>query len=134
MDKEKLKDKILSCISIDEKTLCWNWTGYSKSSNGKFFPTLTFNGKKYSAIRTSFEIFIGEVFEDNLLIYRNCKNTKCVCPDHLEIRTRKSFAIERPRKSFCKHGHSMEDCYEIKTMGRIYRQCKKCQQIRRKKK
>lgn len=70
-------------IDIDDRTECWNWTGYmSNSTDGKCYGIFGHNGNEIAHRRT-FKLFKGQ-FPDHLMIRHQCHNRLCVNPEHLE--------------------------------------------------
>ena len=91
---------ILSRVSIDEKSGCWNWTG-PLQKNG--YGTTSINNKTRLAHRVSYECFrepIAEIpgYHGAVLMHR-CDNRKCVNPDHLQIGTIQDNAADMVEKN-----------------------------------
>ncbi len=137
---ERFEEKyIISDNNFYEDIPCWEWTAYKmKSGYG------TFHLPEYGetcAHRASYILHKGlipETFEIDHL----CKNTSCVCPEHLEAVTRREnlFRSDCPsalnkRKETCKHGHifNEENTLFDKNGNRSCRTCNNIKERRKRK-
>lgn len=118
---------------------CWEWVGGCNGGYGLFRLTLP-NSKvvQIYAHRFSYEALNGTVIPDSMTIDHLCRNTKCVNPAHMEVvsleeNCRRGYnpsAINR-RKTKCKYGHSLDDCYVFKKChGGFARVCRICWNLR----
>lgn len=87
-----IKERLLSFISIDDISGCWNWTGSTSRGYGQ----LSKGWKKapYKAHRLSYELFVGAI-PDGLVIRHKCDNPRCANPSHLEIGTQQDNVTDR---------------------------------------
>lgn len=105
--------------------VCWEWEGAQKPTGyGNFAPV---RSQTVLAHRWAWEYLIGPIPPGMELDHR-CKNTRCVCPDHLEIVTSQENtrrASKGKRRDFCARGHHFtpENTYIDKKGGRICRTC-----------
>ena len=105
---------------------CVEWIGYiNKDGYGLL-------GKKL-AHRLSYEKVNGDI-PKGLVLDHLCRNRSCINVDHLEAvtpqinnsRSMSPTAINA-RKTYCKYGHSLDDCYIQKLKDREPRRiCKPC--------
>lgn len=114
---KKEKNRILSKISIDLKTNCWNWTG---SCNSGGYGHTTFKSKCESVHRLIYAWLVKPIPRNK---GRNipqldhlCKNIKCCNPKHLELVSFKenilrgdSPSAKHARQTHCKNGHKLPD-------------------------
>ena len=76
----KLNDKARFYDKVDFTPTCWNWTGCTDaaSKNGQF----RYKRKTIPAHRFSLMI-VGIETSPKVRLYRTCKNSMCVNPDHI---------------------------------------------------
>jgi len=126
---ETLTERIMSKVTVDKKTQCWNWTGsLFKKPSGSYgqLRMCGRKGKTQRAHRVSYENFVGKI-PDGLSIDHLCQNTLCVNPNHLQPVTH-SENMRRGRnakKTHCVNGHkrTSENIY-INTRGA--KECRIC--------
>jgi len=133
---KRAKNRLLSKVQLDEKTQCWNWTGYiSKKGYGRIAYKYSSYGS-FEAYRLSYILFNGKL-NSNLQIDHLCRNRKCVNPKHLEQVTKKEnllrgFGVgsKNKAKTHCPEGHqyTLENTRISPANGG--RCCKKCQKQR----
>lgn len=109
---------------------CWEWTGTLINGDyGQFWD----GNKKIYAHRWSYEYFIGPIPNDMQLDHL-CRNRCCVNPEHLEPVTARentmrgnTITAHHAFKTHCERGHeyTIENTYNIKTGGRMCRECKR---------
>ena len=118
---------------------CWEWIGGCNRGYGMFRFTLP-GGElvQIYAHRFAYETLTETIIPDGLTVDHLCKNTRCVNPSHMEIvtlsencrRSNSPSAINR-RKTHCKYGHSLEDCYVFRRKsGGFSRVCRICWNLR----
>lgn len=102
---------------IDEMTGCWLWIGtLTKIGYGR----LNINKKFILAHRFSYEYFKGPLIK-GLVICHNCKNRKCVNPEHLRQDTLSSNSIDMVKiKNQNKQILSYNEVIEIKKALKHY--------------
>lgn len=133
---QRAKSRLLSKIKIDDKTNCWNWTGYvSKEGYGRIaYNQSTYTG--FEAYRLSYILFRGKL-DPRLQIDHLCRNRKCVNPEHLEQVTKKENILRgigigsrNKSKTHCPQGH--EYTFQNTRIGPANggRYCNKCQRIK----
>lgn len=132
-------ERLLSKIKIDEKTQCWNWTGWIHNPGG--YGKITMGKKDYLAHRCSYDLFVG-IKEDYTVIDHICMNKICINPDHLrevDVRTNtlensRGDAVKKKAQTHCINGHEFtpENTKPTPTgpYGGLRRTCKKCCAIR----
>lgn len=76
-----LVERFLRQVRLDEATGCWRWQGLV--SRGRT-PIWSAHGKPQSALRLSWELFVGGVRAGQAIV-RICGDKRCVRPDHLAI-------------------------------------------------
>lgn len=79
---------------VDESTGCWNWQG-GINSNG--YGVYHLNGKLVTAHRLVYERERGSI-PDGLELDHECKNRRCVNPDHLTPRTKQDHSLTEARR------------------------------------
>ena len=87
--REKLLSRLMSKISRDETTGCWNWTG--ALSRGYGLLSSRFGKSPHKAHRLSYELHKGQIPE-GMVVRHTCDNTRCCNPDHLVIGTQRDNA------------------------------------------
>ena len=123
---------------------CWTWSGGCNGEKlyGKFY----LRKRNGYAHRASYEIFIGEIPEDKVVMHK-CDNKKCVNPIHLFLGTQADNvkdAVEKgiflnKTKTACRRNHEyITGSFKIVTFfkkGKEYtaRQCLKCIALRKRK-
>jgi len=89
-------EEFLDRIDVNPVTSCWEWQGYrNRAGYGKL-------GVRYTH-RIAYELWVGEIPE-GLEIDHLCRNTSCLCPDHLEAVT-SAENHRRLRGTHCSEGH-----------------------------
>jgi len=73
---------------------CWEWAG-NLLPNG--YGAIQVNGRKESAHRLSYRIFIGHI-PSGMYVCHHCDNKKCVKPDHLFVGSARDNAHDRAKK------------------------------------
>jgi hypothetical protein len=134
-----LAERIQSLFFEEPVTGCWIWTGrLDKDGYGR----LCFGGKESAAYRVSFELYRGPIphgFEPDHL----CRVRFCINPWHMEPVTHKvnllrgmSLQAMNARKTECPQGHpySEENTMLQKVGDAVWRHCKSCRKIKRKRK
>lgn len=88
-----VKCKILGNVRKEENG-CWIWQAATAGQYGK----IQFRKKTYSAHRTSYIVFRGEI-EEGLWVCHTCDIPLCVNPDHLFAGTAKENAQDAMKKN-----------------------------------
>lgn len=131
---------IISELSIPEpNTGCWIWISLL---DRKGYGRVWFNGKEQRAHRLSAHLYLDMKLDDEVQALHKCDNTWCVNPEHLftgsnldNIKDRISKGRGR-RKRFCRRGHEYTvENSEIRFKGNtMYRKCRQCKNLLRRKK
>lgn len=81
--KQRNQQKILMNVSKTGDEDCWEWLGQiSNSGYGRIMLKDEMGNKMHSAHRASYELFIGEIGKDDIIM-QSCGNRLCVNPSHL---------------------------------------------------
>lgn len=112
---------------------CWLWTrGATTDGYGVFSLGL----KSVGAHRFSYLTTHGKILE-GLQIDHLCRVRHCVNPAHLELVTSRENGLRgfsppslNAKKTHCRLGHSLSDCYLIRRkIGGLFRRCKTCNHL-----
>lgn len=134
MTESRFMDK----VELIPFTTCWIWTGaVVNRSAPKLIPALKIEGKVVNARRVSFELFIGEIWDETLRVVAKCGTDLCVNPEHVDIVTpyfmtvagrQTSSRKARVRTHFgCGHLISMKNTIFNSKRERHCRECNKVQ-------
>jgi HNH endonuclease len=124
----KVKIYILSNVSVNERG-CWIWMR-SKRTDG--YGVIGWDGKRYSAHRLAYELFIGPIPEGHHLHHYYCAERACCNPNHVtpllpeeHYRTPDHTICILASKTHCLRGHlyTRETTY-VNKAG--FRSCKAC--------
>ena len=81
--KQRNQQKIMMNVSNANSDECWDWMGQiSNSGYGRIMLKDDIGNKMHSAHRASYELFVGEIGKDDIII-QSCGNRLCVNPSHL---------------------------------------------------
>lgn len=115
-------------------TTCWIWTGaVMNKNNPRLIPAVKFNGKVQNARRVSFELFVGEIWDDSLRVTSGCGTDICVNPEHVQLLKPHEIGAEgrvtQQKKAAARThfgcGHEISDENTIYN-GRQERHCREC--------
>ena len=81
MLEEKLLKKIYQNVEVDEKTLCFKYTG---GTNGKQYGRMYHEKKSHGVHRLMYQVFFGEI-PPNKEVHHTCSMRSCCNPAHLEL-------------------------------------------------
>lgn len=96
----KPKAQLLSRISKNPTTGCWNWMGaIFKGSNYGQFSNRALSKSPTTAHRASWEILKGPIPEGKMVLHK-CDNRKCVNPNHLYLGDNSSNMRDRSQRGF----------------------------------
>lgn len=86
MNKERLRDVLLSSIQINKDTECWEWIRQLSNAGFGRIKMKDDAGVVYieSASRASYMAFCGEISRDTV-VRRTCGNRLCINPEHLKL-------------------------------------------------
>jgi hypothetical protein len=125
---EQTINRIISKISIDGETGCWNWIGQlNHAGYGKFYYHK--DGKRHR-IHKFMYIFAGGNVPDGYELDNLCRNRNCCNPAHLEPVTHAENMF-RARRTHCRRGHLLSNDLITKRKNRgSERRCRECEKIR----
>ena len=86
MNKERLRDTLLTSIRINRKTECWEWARQLSNAGFGRLKMKNDDGIIYieSAARASYMAFCGDISRDTI-VRSTCGNRLCINPQHLKI-------------------------------------------------
>lgn len=123
-------DRILSKVTVDDETGCWEWQGYRQpAGHGR----TRFGGRKVLVHRWVFEHLVGPI-PDGLSLDHLCRNPPCCNPDHLDAVDHRTNVLRgvgpaaiNARKTQCPKGHPYDEANtHIDGLGRrVCRTCRK---------
>lgn len=144
MKDRAIYDKLVAKTVIDEKTGCWNWTGFcdekrpypgNRYGQVTLWNPITKKSSSKSVHRAMWIALHGAPPKD-ICVCHTCDNPKCCNPDHLWLGTRRENTLDMVKKNrhhlkkltHCKRGHKLygENIYVHKGL----RHCKLCQLIK----
>ena len=77
------RQKLLMNVRENSDTGCWEWQGQvSHAGYGRILLKDEHGNKMHSAHRASYEIFVGPISKDGIIV-QTCGNRMCVNPKHL---------------------------------------------------
>ena len=94
-----LKERLLSKVSVNEQSGCWEWHGSTRRGYGRMIVGSRTDGtrRNESAHRVSYTLFNGEI-PNGMEVCHKCDNPFCVNPEHLFVGTKLDNAHDRDRK------------------------------------
>jgi hypothetical protein len=97
--RERIREKIMARVHIDEETGCWIWTGPTSGETGRGagYPRMNLDGQTVAVHIVMWTNEHGYVPGKKELDHV-CRNRRCVRPDnekHVEMVTRKRNALRR---------------------------------------
>lgn len=129
---------LINRINYDATTGCWNWIGIRHK---KGYGLTKYKGRRMGAHRLAAILWLKLDFNSPLHVLHKCDNPPCFNPKHLFLGTNRDNQLDSvakgrhasTRKTHCRNGHAYvpENIYFIDN-GKE-RRCKKCSQIREKK-
>jgi hypothetical protein len=103
-----IKTRILSKITTDDTTDCWNWNGYKREGYGR----IQYKGTTHTVHRLMYKLHNNGI-NSNESIHHICANTLCVNPDHLQsISQRENTAEMLERKFYISRIAELENIIE----------------------
>jgi hypothetical protein len=79
---DSLRSRFERKVWKDLATGCWNWTA---ALDSRGYPRIRFGAEVLYAHHASALIYRGLPLEERVRITHECKNKKCVNPDHLLV-------------------------------------------------
>ena len=116
---------------VDERTNCWNWTGYK--NDGGYGIISQGRGNRFRAHRFVYERVVGPI-PAGLELDHKCRNPGCINPRHMDPTTHKintrrgDMGVHNLSKTYCNNGHEFTPENTIVRRDGRGRQCRACGQ------
>lgn len=128
-------ERLMSKISINEETDCWNWTACIDAGG---YGRVGYRNRQESAHRIFYAWKAGPIprgkGKDIPQLDHLCRNRRCCNPKHLELVSHRenilrgdSPSAHHARKTYCKRGHRLPKEFNyFKPSGQGVRVCRIC--------
>lgn len=118
--REQLRARILSSITVDPATGCWEW---NRGRHPLGYGILWIDGKCWRANRAAWEAFVGPIPEGLVVRHKRCDNPPCCNFDHMATGTKADNSkdmVEKLRSPIGeRHGHAKLTTADVREIRRL---------------